>query len=446
MKVIIENGKDFKILLNTAQKCTSEMSGGSLAVKCVQLLSIKDETKSDLGKGWLKIIAYKEGLCSLVGVMEDVIVKREGSLFVDKSTITELLDTLSIVESTNALISIERENGKDLEIKVKGYGSKKFGVITKDESGEDIRFPVSGLNSSNKEWKDIFKDSSGKLIDKFIKVSSHIDKQNEVIELRIEQVISGANHYEISINSRLMGACTVRYISHIQMSEENYSNYVGTSFLISTRLKDMLSLFKGGFTFSVCGDKNQIFRLSNTRGDTLTFFPSSITTIPSNQIDAAIKNPDTLFSMDVELNALMTALKFHMGESTGGDVELNIKNDYLYVKGCNSVSPAEIQLHSRESYGKGWSDLIINTFHLISGGQPILNLMTSAGNVIINIVPFMQNNTLSRPDFRVVVIKPYAEFEGGSPTICISGRANDYVEDISVGDNTEVNKEVALVA
>lgn len=441
MKVIIENGKDFKILLNTAQKCTSEMSGGSLAVKCVQLLSIKDETKSNLGKGWLKIIAYKEGLCSLVGVIEDVIVKEEGSLFIDKSTITELLDTLSIVESTNALITIEREKDKDLEITVKGYGSKKFGVITKNESGEDIKFPISGLNSSNKEWKDIFKDSSGKLIDKFIKVSSHVDRQNEVIELRIEEVIPGANHYEISINSKLMGSCTVRYISHIQMSEENYNNYVGSSFLLSTRLKDVLSLFKGGFTFSICGEKNQIFRLSNIKGDTLTFFPASITMTPSNQIDTSIKNPNILFTMDVELNALMTALKFHMGESTGGDSELSIKNDYLYVKGCNSVSPAEIQLHSRQSYDKGWSDLSINAFHLISGGQPILNLMASAGNVIINIVPFMQNSTLSRPNFRVIVIKPYAEFEGGSPTICISGNVINYTEDINVNSNesNEVN-------
>ncbi|MFM6399681.1 MAG: hypothetical protein ACKPFF_23640, partial [Planktothrix sp.] len=272
-------------------------------------------------------------------------------------------------------------------------------------------------------------------------VSSHVDRQNEVIELRIEEVIPGANHYEISINSKLMGSCTVRYISHIQMSEENYNNYVGTSFLLSTRLKDVLSLFKGGFTFSICGEKNQIFRLSNIKGDTLTFFPASITMTPSNQIDTSIKNPNILFTMDVELNALMTALKFHMGESTGGDSELSIKNDYLYVKGCNSISPAEIQLHSRQSYDKGWSDLSINAFHLISGGQPILNLMASAGNVIINIVPFMQNNTLSRPNFRVIVIKPYAEFEGGSPTICISGNVINYTEDINVNSNesNEVN-------
>lgn len=431
MKLVIEDGKEFKALLNIAEKCISDMSGGPLSVKCVQLVCSPDESNAQ-GKGQLEFRSYKEGLCSFVGVMDSVLVYKGGSVFIDKQTIGELLELLGVIEGSNALITLDKPEGKDLEIKVKDYGSRKLGVITHDDGGEEVQFPISGLNSSGKTWKDIFKDPNGKLIDKFLKLSSHVGKQDEFIEVRIEELMEGANHYEVSLNVRLMEGNVLKYITHVQMKEEEYESFVYKSFRIPTRLKEVLPLFKNGFTFSITGEKEQIYRMSNSKGDVLTFFPYNTLVSPSAQIDACIKEADPFFCIDVELNRLSTALKFHMTEKSGGDAELSINNDYLNVRGDKSSSPASIQLHSKDSYGEGWKDLVINVKPLISGGQPVLNLLASSSNVTMSIVPYKKNNKDISPHYRVIVIKPYVEFEGGSPTLLVSGAVNE-----SSGDKVE---------
>lgn len=443
MKVIIDNGKELKSLLNISEKCISDLSGGSIAVKCVQLICTKDPLNNQ-GKGLLKLVAFKEGLCSFEGVMEDVIVSREGSLFIDKQTIHELLELISIVESNNALVTLDRPPGKDLEIKVKDIGGKKLPVISTDESGQEVKFPISGLNSLNKDWKTVFKDNSGKLIEKFIKVSPHVHKTDELIEMRIEEINKGANHYELSLNTRLLEGNTLRYITHIQMSEDEYNTYVGNSFRIPTKLKDIISIFKVGFQFSIAGDKEPIYKFSNAKGDTLTFFPSTSYITPSQQIDSAVKEPERLCSLDLELNRLITALKFHMTDQTGGDAHLSINKDYLNIKGGKSSSPAQIQLHSLSTYGKGWTNLTINTKPLITGGQSILNILASSGNVVMSVVPFKRNATDIVETHKILVIEPYAEFEGGSPTILISAAVDKIEDDEPKEDVTidELNEEL----
>lgn len=437
MKVIIDNNKEFKSLLNISEKCTSDLSGGSIAVKCVQLVCIKDPLNNH-GKGLLKILAFKEGLCSFEGVMENVIISREGSLFIDKSTIHELLELIGLVESNNTLITLDKPPGKDLEIKIKDYGSRKLAVISTDDSGQEVKFPISGLNSINKDWKSVFKDNSGKLIEKFMKICPHVHKTDELIELRIEKIPEGANHYELSLNTRLIESNTLRYITHIQMTEEEYTTYVGMSFRISTKLKDIISIFKGGFQFSIAGTKDPIYRLSNTKGDTLTFFPGTVHITPSTQIDMSVKEGETICSLDLELNRFITALKFHMPEQTGGDALLSINKDFLNIKGGKSSSPAQIQLHSLSFYGKGWQNLSINTKPLISGGQSILNILASAGNIVMRVVPFKKNSIDISETHRVIILEPYAEFEGGSPTIQISAFIEE-LEDINTQDNSVLN-------